>query len=251
MYGCEGVSMNESLPVQENPDAMRESLHRQILDAVSHDLKTPLATVIGSLEIYFQMAGKLAPEKIETLIKTALSESYRLDNFITNILDMAKLEGNQVKARPEPIDLARLINDCLTHLGPKRMNGKISLHRLGETAVNIDPTLLCRALNLVIENALKHTGKNPVIDIDYGVRDGRGFIRVRDQGPGIIAGKENEIFAKYTRFNRADHQNAGTGLGLAICRQIIKLLSGSVTAENQPNGGAAFTLDFPQSPAGQ
>lgn len=237
---------NNSPAPQKNFDEMREALHRQILDAVSHDLKTPLATIIGSLEIYSQMAEKLTPEKIELLVATALIEAHRLDSFITNILDMAKLEGDLVKVREEDCDMTHLINDCLARLGPRRLQGDISVKQAGhESIVHADPMLLCRAINLVLENAMKHAGKNPVIEIEYGVENGHGFINVRDHGPGIAEGKETEIFSKYTRFNRADRQNAGTGLGLAICRLVMKLLLGSIEVKNHPEGGAVFLLRFP------
>jgi len=78
-------------------DKIREDLHRQILSTVSHDLKTPLATIIGSLEIYQKMFEKLSPEKRQSLISASLSEAYRLDNFITNILDMTRLEAGAVR----------------------------------------------------------------------------------------------------------------------------------------------------------
>jgi len=237
---------------QKNFDEMREALHRQILDAVSHDLKTPLATIIGSLEIYSQMAEKLTPEKTKTLVSTALSEAYRLDNFITNILDMAKLEGDLVKVRAAACDMTRLINDCLTRLGPKRSQGNVSMKLVGSDAVvHIDPMLLCRAVNLVLENALKHAGKNPAIEIEYGIENGQGFVQVRDHGPGIADGKEIEIFSKYTRFNRGDQQNAGTGLGLAICRLVMKLLLGDIEVKNHPEAGAVFTLRFPANKSGE
>jgi K+-sensing histidine kinase KdpD len=237
---------NRSPAAQKNFDEMREGLHRQILDAVSHDLKTPLATIIGSLEIHSQMADRLTPEKTRTLVTTALGEAYRLDNFITNILDMAKLEGDMVKARAEDCDLTRLLNDSLTRLGPKRAQSNINMKPSGSgTVVFIDPMLLCRAVSLVLENAMKHAGKNPEIEIEYGVENDRGFVNVRDHGPGIAEDKLAEIFSKYTRFNRGDQQNAGTGLGLAICRLVMKLLAGSIEVKNHPDGGAVFMLGFP------
>jgi two-component system sensor histidine kinase KdpD len=238
--------MLKAQPLDDTVNKMREALHRQILDAVSHDLKTPLAAIIGSLEIYFQMQEKLSAEKSKTLVTTALTEAYRLDNFITNILDMAKLEGALVKVRAEPCDFTRLLNDCLSRLGPRRLQCNISTKLIGnEKYIHIDSTLLCRAINLVLENAMKHAGKNPVIFIEYGVENELGFVHVRDCGPGILQGKEKEIFSKYTRFHNADHQNAGTGLGLAICRQLMGLLSGNIEVKNHPEGGAVFTLKFP------
>ena len=231
---------------ETNFNEMREKLHRQMLDAVSHDLKTPLSTVIGSLEIYHRMADKLSEDKKNVLLTTALSEAYRLDNFITNILDMAKLEGDNVSAKSENCNLTQMINDCLTRLGPKRQHCDISLKPSGNTVtVHIDPMLLARALSLVLENAAKHCGKTPTVEVEYGSDDNHAYIHVRDNGPGIPQGKEEEIFLKYTRIARADHQNAGTGLGLALCRKLMSLLSGQVGVKNHPGGGAVFSLTFP------
>ena len=233
-----------------NLDEIREMLHRQMLDAVSHDLKTPLSTMIGSLEIYKRMEDKLTPEKKTILINTALSEAYRLDHFITNILDMAKLEGDNVKIKPEKTNLTNLINDSLTRLGPRRNNCDIQLMPKGNVfELHIDPMLLSRALLLLLDNAAKHSGKSPVIHVEYGVDEKEGFISVRDHGPGIPEDKRDEIFEKYTRLAKADHQNAGTGLGLALSRKLITLLDGSVVTTNHKDGGAIFRLSFPAATA--
>lgn len=235
----------DSNTVSQNFDETREHIHRQMLAAVSHDLKTPLATVIGSLEIYTRMEDKLTKEKRAALINSALAEAYRLDNFITNILDMAKLESGMVKMRPERFDMTPLLQDCLKRLGPKRARADIKLRPAGDnTIITTDPMLLSRAAGLILENALRHAGKNPVIIIEYGWDEHTGFIRVHDNGPGIPLGKEDAIFSKYARFAKNDNQNAGTGLGLAICRQLMHLISGSVHVQNHPDGGAVFTLLF-------
>src|ERR1700721_2788036 len=86
-------------------DEERELLHRQILSSVSHDLKTPLASIIGSLEVFERMNDRLSEEQQKTLITVALREAYRLDNFITNILDMARLESGMVKQVPESVSI--------------------------------------------------------------------------------------------------------------------------------------------------
>ncbi len=234
-----------STPSSATFDETREQIHRQMLSAVSHDLKTPLATIIGSLEIYERMNEKLTPEKRAALINSALLEAYRLDNFISNILDMAKLENGMMKIHHAPCDLASLLRDCVTRLGPRRAKGDIQFPNISSVVVQSDPMLLGRAAGLVLENALKHAGANPTIWVEYGKIDGSAFIRVRDNGAGIPQGKEASIFSKYTRFSKTDQQNAGTGLGLAICREIMRSLDGEVRVENHPEGGAVFTLTFP------
>ena len=234
------------MPRKKNSEdfyAVRESIHREILSAVSHDLKTPLASIIGSLEVHEKLGSKLSAEKQEILLKTALSEAHRLDNFITNILDMARLENQMVRIKKEPLQLKGIISDCLIKLGYKVDSSNINVS--GEDVnIHSDSNLLCRALYLVVENAMKHAGDNPVIDVSYGGDEKDYFIRVKDNGPGIPDNKINEIFLKYTRITRKDPQNAGTGLGLAICRQIVTLLGGKVTAANIQKGGAVFDLKF-------
>ena len=227
-------------------DTGREEMHRRMLSAVSHDLKTPLATMIGSLEVYRRMDEKLTPEKRAALVRSALTEAYRLDNFITNILDMAKLEGGMVAVKSEACNLTSLLQDSLTRLGPRREKGKIELRLNGsEVSVYTDPMLLGRAAGLLLENALKHAGQQPVILVEYEVLGDHATIRVKDDGPGIPKGTEEAIFSKYTRLNKADQQNAGTGLGLAICKAIMDNLSGRVEVASGAAGGAAFTLTFP------
>ena len=238
--------MKKKSPPPENFDETREQIHRQMLSAVSHDLKTPLATIIGSLEIYNRMDEKLSREKQRSLVISALSEAYRLDNFISNILDMAKLESGMVQVNNEKCDLKSLLEDAITRLGPRRERGELRLQRIGSgSTVNTDPMLMGRAVQLLLENALRHTGKHPVVVVDYGIEGSKGVIRVRDNGPGIPRGQEKNIFSKYTRLGDSDTRNAGTGLGLAICQGIMRILSGEVKAENDTAGGAVFLLVFP------
>ncbi len=240
------IRTGENSTVSEEFAQARATLHRQMLSAISHDLKTPLATIIGSLEVHRRMGDRLTREKRDILLNSALGEAYRLDNFITNILDMARLEGSMVTPRPERCNIASLINDCIVRLGPKRHRCEITLMPIGDLLhAQIDPMLLGRAIGLLLENAMKHGGKTPVIEVEYGSDGPMFFIRIRDYGPGIPPGKEETIFSKYTRFAHSDRQNAGTGLGLAICRQLMHLLDGTVATENHPEGGALFTLSFP------
>ena len=235
---------SKSPPSDTNFDATREQIHRQILSAVSHDLKTPLATMIGSLEIYNRMEEKLTPEKRKILINSALHEAYRLDSFITNILDMAKFEGGMVPVRPSRTDLKSMLEDCLLRLGPQRERGEITLIPKGTLQLTTDNMMLSRAVNLLIDNAIKHAGPQAKVEITYGVENDEARIQVRDHGPGIPEHMQEHVFSKYTRLNKADQINAGTGLGLAICRQIMSSISGVVSVQNHPDGGAVFTLSL-------
>lgn len=224
----------------------RELLQRRVLSSVSHDLNTPLSCIIGSLEVFERTKAKLSADNQNTLIHTALKEAYRLDSFITNILDMARLESGMVKIKKEQCLLDLLLEDCLSMLG----------HRLGECEVIVkappvpfpivtDSLLLIRAICILLDNAAKYGPKNSVIHVEYEQVDEQTVIRIQDNGPGIPEAKIEEIFSKYARFDMQDHKHAGMGLGLPICLQIMRLLDGTVTAANLADGkGTVFTLAF-------
>ncbi len=230
-----------------SPEQERENLHRQILSSVSHDLKTPLASIIGSLEVYERMNGRLSLEQQQSLIGVALHEAYRLDNFITNILDMAKLENGMVKLRKEAVSINSLIEECIMRLGHRLKGSEVHIqHPENILVVETDSPLLGRVVCLLLDNAVKYGGAAPAITISFGHEEnGDGFIAISDTGPGVPQARLEEIFSKYTRFVRGDQQNAGTGLGLAISREIMRLLGGTVTAANAETGGMAFILRFP------
>ncbi|MDI7775644.1 ATP-binding protein [Asticcacaulis sp. EMRT-3] len=234
-------------------DEIREYLHRQMLSSVSHDLKTPLATIIGSLEVMTMLYDRLSEEKRKSLISSALTEAFRLDYFITNILDMAKFEADSVKPRFEAARLGQMIQDALARMGPLKTKGEI---RITATAardeLTTDPMLGSRAIGLVLHNAFKFGGRregrvteSPVIEVQYGVANGEGFVRIRDHGDGIPDSQQVAVFDKYMRLQKTDQQNAGTGLGLTICQSIMRLLGGRIEVANHPDGGAIFTLFYP------
>jgi two-component system sensor histidine kinase KdpD len=225
----------------------RERIHRQMLSSVSHDLKTPLASIIGSLEVYERMKDKLSQDKQFALIRVALQEAYRLDNFITNILDMAKLENGAVKPRWENTDIGTMLRNCLIRMSNRLQNTNVEIKSpSGPIEALTDPILLSRVICLVLDNAVKFGGIPPVIEVEFGRDEAdMGFIQIHDNGRGIPEAQAETIFSKYTRFAKEDQQNAGTGLGLAICREIMQILNGGICANVYPqNGGALVTLRF-------
>lgn len=227
-------------------DQERERLHRRILNPVAHDLKTPLACIIGSLEIYQRSKEKLSPLNQENLLATALQEAYRLDDLISNILDMARFEANAAPAVKKSCEMNQLVEDSRTSLGHRLNHCELNIKTVpGGFTVTTDPELLVRAIACILDNAAKYGPARPVIGIAYETASEQVVIRIQDNGPGIPESKLEEIFSKYTRFIPPGHPFAGTGLGLPICREIMRLLGGTVTAANLADGkGAVFTLAF-------
>lgn len=225
----------------------RERIQRQMFSAISHDLKTPLASIIGSLDIYMHTHDRLAPETRLFLLNTALQQAFRLDSFITNILDMSKLETGMVKPHRQVFDLLLMLQECILNLSPPLRNSGLNLREISEPiTVTSDRLLLHRVVFLLLDNAAKYGGRPCVINISYGADDeGFGYIHIHDNGKGIETARREEIFSKYTRFVKSDRQVAGTGLGLAISREIMHLLNGTVCVNNHKDGGSVFTLYFP------
>ena len=222
-------------------------MHQQMLSSVSHDLKTPLASVIGSLEIYQRLKNNLSEDKKVALITTALDEAHRLDQFISNILDMARLESGMLRLKPEPMAIDPLLKQAIQRVGSRSSQGQIRLiARSGVPEVHVDAPLISRALSLMIDNALKYgQPQKQAIEIRYDVTPYELHIEIEDSGPGIPESRHREVFDKYARITRQDNQIAGTGLGLSIARAIARHHNGELSLRNSVKGGAIFTLSLP------
>jgi two-component system sensor histidine kinase KdpD len=224
----------------------RERLRSMLLSSVSHDLKTPLASIIGSLSVYHSMRAKLPPERLEQLTQTALEEAQRLDSFITNILDMTRLESGSITYKMEWADPGELLLRVRKRMKTRLRGHAIHIHAPSEILeFEADVMMTEQVLENVLDNAIKYSPAGSDIDVSYGVASDGLFIEVRDRGQGIPLDKKDLVFDKYFRLKMEDSRVAGTGLGLAISRSIMESQKGTIEVENHPEGGAVFRLLFP------
>jgi two-component system sensor histidine kinase KdpD len=224
----------------------REKLRALLLSSVSHDLKTPLAAVIGALSVYQTMGEKLPEEHRSTLLTTALEEAQRLDNFITNILDMTRLESGAVQFRAEWVSVEELMRKVERRMKARLRNHVLTIHSPKTSAeIHIDSTSIEQVLQNLLDNAVKYTRQGTQLELSAETDGSQLLIHLRDHGDGIPPGKLAAIFDKYERIKKTDSQVAGTGLGLSISRIIMHAQGGTVEAANHPKGGAVFTLTFP------
>lgn len=226
----------------------REKLRSMLLSSVSHDFKTPLAGIVGALSVYRNLGERLTQQKRDELIETAIDEAQRLDNFITNILDMTRLETGNITFKKEWHNIEDILEKVI-----QRMQLRCRQHHLvimpSPIAIEarMDLLMTSQAIQNVIDNACKYTAAGTQIEISCRVDESVGCLcEIRDFGPGIPTEKAHLIFDKYTRLHKKDSQVAGTGLGLAIARAIMEAQNGRVTAANHPQGGAIFTLCLPE-----
>lgn len=239
----ESTDMKEESRVRDE----REKLRTSLLSSVSHDLKTPLAAILGSLSVHRSMYDKLPETQRRELTDAALTEAQRLDSFITNILDLAKIESGAVKFKRQwqtPEDLINRVK--------KRMRMRFEHHTLivhnpaSAVEIEIDPVISEQALLNVFDNAIKYTPVGSIIEVRMETTDQYFKIEVRDHGKGIPDEEYERIFDKYTRLQRQDHQVAGTGLGLALARAAMRGQGGDITVRTHDKGGAVFALCWPQ-----
>ena len=227
----------------------REKLRSMLLSSVSHDLKTPLASIAGALNIYHKQGDRLSPDKRQMLIETALQETERLDSFITNILDMTRLESGKIEFKQDWYDAQSFIRDVMKRLDHRLRQHKVVIHPhpVKNIEVYMDLMMLEQVLQNILDNACKYTLPGTTIEIHCGGEEDKEFYcAVRDNGGGLPPEKLERVFDKYARLQKKDSQVAGTGLGLAISKAIMEAHGGSITAANHPEMGAVFTLRLPK-----
>jgi two-component system, OmpR family, sensor histidine kinase KdpD len=225
--------------------ARTEEMRSGLLSAVSHDLRTPLASITGAATTLRDRAA-LDPGTRAELLATICEESDRLTRLVSNLLDMTRLESGTVEVDREWLPAEEVIGAALTRtealLGDRPVNIEISPDL---PQVNVDPVLVEQLLVNLLENAVKHTPAGSGVDVRATRADaGTGVnLEIADSGPGIAPGEEERIFERFYR--GAGSRPPGAGLGLAICRAIARAHGATLRASNRPGGGAVFRLGLP------
>jgi two-component system sensor histidine kinase KdpD len=222
-----------------------ESLRNSLLAGISHDLRTPLAAIVGAASSLAEDNARLAPEAQRELARTIYDEGQRMTTLANNILDMARLDAGGVKLNREWYPLEEIVGGVLTRL-QARLEGRPVRIDLPEDAplVKLDAVLIEQVLMNLLENALKYTPAGSAIEIAARVGAGEVEVSVADEGPGIPRGLEERLFDKFYRAS-PERAQSGVGLGLTICRAIVEAHGGSIRAENRYPHGAAFRFTLP------
>lgn len=218
----------------------RDRLRAALLSSVSHDLRTPLTAVIAAAA---ELHHGVTPE----LIGTIEGEAQRLNRFVANLLDMARVEAGALKLNVEAIDLSDAVTGA-AHDARRALEGhEVRLEVPPDLPlVRADPQLLHHCLLNLLDNAGRYGEPGTEIVIEGRNRFGDLRLAVLDHGPGLPPGREGEVFETFTRFEGSDRAIGGTGLGLAIVKAFADAMGMSVEAANRTDGkGAVFTLIFP------
>jgi two-component system sensor histidine kinase KdpD len=227
--------------------AETDRLRSALLTSISHDLKTPLAAVLGTAGTLRNLSDQLSEAQKADLLATIIDESERLNRFIANLLDMTRLESGAVVPNAALHDPGEIVGTALN-----RATKILARHRVevdlaaGLPMLQLDAVLFEQVLFNLLDNAAKYAPAETTIRI-RGWQDGQSVcLQVIDEGGGIPPGDLERIFDKFYRVQKGDQVRAGTGLGLAISRGFVEALHGTITAANRADrSGAAFTIRLP------
>ena len=227
--------------------AETERLRAALLTSLSHDLRTPLASILGAVTSLRKYRDVLPAREQEELTATIQEEAERLSRFVANLLDMTKIESGGIELDRQPVDIHEVVAAALHRVG-----GMVAKHRIAVDLeenlpmLNLDAMLFEQVLVNLLDNAAKYAPDGSLITIRARRSFGTIALEIMDEGPGIPEDRLELVFEKFHRVKHGDRQRAGTGLGLAICRGFVDALGGKIAAVNRSDrSGAVFTIAFP------
>jgi two-component system, OmpR family, sensor histidine kinase KdpD len=221
-----------------------ERLRNSLLSSVSHDLRTPLATITGAVTTILDDGTRVEEQTRRELLESVREEADRLNRLVQNLLEMTRLESGTLQLRKELHPLEEVVGAALgrlsTRLGDRRVTTRVPPDL---PLVPIDDVLIEQVLVNLVDNALKYTPAGSPIEIIATATDLAVTVEVADRGPGLPPGEETKVFEKFYRAHRESER--GAGLGLAICRGIVRAHGGRIWAQNLPGSGVAFLFTLP------
>ena len=224
--------------------AETERMRNSLLSSVSHDLRTPLATIIGASSGLLDGADRLDPAMRRDLVRSIHGEASHLDRLVNSLLDMTRLESGAVTIRKEPQPLDGVLGAALQRLEALLRDRPVRVDLPADLPlVPIDAVLVEQVFLNLLDNAARYSPAGSPMDVSAEVAGLAVVVEVSDRGAGFAPGDEQRAFEKFYRGHSA--QVRGVGLGLAICRAIVELHGGNITAENRPGGGATIRFTLP------
>jgi two-component system, OmpR family, sensor histidine kinase KdpD len=229
--------------------AETERMRNSLLSSVSHDLRTPLATIIGASSGLLEGGERLSAMTRRDLIRSIHGEASHLDRLVNGLLEMTRLESGAVTIKAEPQSLDGVVGAALQRLDALLRDRIVHVSLPPDLPLMpIDALLMEQVFLNLLDNAARYSPPGAPIDIAASAVGVKVVVEVSDRGPGFAPGEEARAFEKFYRGRPSGVR--GVGLGLAICRAILQAHGGTISAENRPGGGATirFTLPRDESP---
>jgi signal transduction histidine kinase len=227
----------------------QESVRRDLVANVSHDLRTPLASLRGYLETLMIKGDSLPPEEQKMYLAIATQQTERLARLVAELFELAKLEAKDVSVQAESFPVSELIQDVVQKFELDAKQRQLAIRAEVEADlpfVTADIALVERVLQNLIDNALHHTPAGGTVSVAARVRGREVAVTVADTGSGISKDHLPHIFERLYRADKSrDSRSGGAGLGLAIARQIVELHGGRIAVESELGRGTTFSFSLP------
>ena len=241
--------------IQDKSRQLAEGSERksQFLASMSHELRTPLNAIIGLTEMMITHAARFGTDKAQEPLRRVNAAGTHLLSLINEVLDLSKIEAGKLELNPEPVNLARLIDDVIGtagQLAEKNKNRLIVEAQEDLGSLNADSMRLKQILLNLLSNACKFTKEGEVALRVRRVAGGRDWVElaVADTGIGLTAEQQAKLFQEFTQADSLTARRyGGTGLGLALSRKLARLMGGDVTVASEPGEGSVFTVRLPGS----
>ena len=247
----ENVRLFDEIQDKSRQLEMASQHKSQFLSSMSHELRTPLNAIIGLTEMMVTHAARFGTEKAQEPLRRVRGAGTHLLGLINQVLDLSKIEAGKLELSPEPVNLARLIDDVIgtaRQLAEQNKNRLIVENQEGLGPLTVDPMRLRQILLNLLSNACKFTKEGEVALRVRKVVDGSNWIEfaVSDSGIGMTPQQQAKVFEEFTQADASTaRQYGGTGLGLAITRKLAQMMGGDVVVASEPGKGSVFTVRLP------
>lgn len=226
-----------------------EVLKDEFIGMVSHEIKTPLTVIIGSL--YTVLSEGLTREDRRQLVENALSGAEELAGIVENLLELSRSRANQLVLKKEQADMGEVASEVV-----RKLSGKSAIHHLVMDMqrqlppVEVDRVRVERLLNNLIDNAIKYSPEGGEVRISARIENDNLVVGVKDQGPGISKVNQAKLFGRFQRLGKSGVTGIpGIGLGLHVCRLLVEAHGGRIWVESEPGCGTAFCFTVPVAKA--
>lgn len=232
---------------QEHQQDVKDSslkLYNTLLNSLSHELRTPISTIIGATDNLQTDNNKLSEQNRAELIGEISKAAVRLNSQVENLLNMSRLESGVIQAKKDWCDVNELVHDVVNRLKESSPDRVINISiKENFPLVKLDFGLMEQVLHNLIHNAIQYIPGYAVITVRAVCVNHKLILVVEDNGSGFPDGEKEKVFEKFYRLKNSD--TGGTGLGLSIVKGFVEAHGGTIRLENMPEGGARFTIEIP------
>jgi two-component system OmpR family sensor kinase len=236
--------------IEKQMEELRKSdaLRRELIANVSHDLRTPLATLQGYIETLLIKEDRLTEEERQQYLEIAIRHCKRLSKLVTELLDLAKLDSHEIVLQREPFNLGELVQDVVQKFQLRAKEKQINIVtkvQEGLPFAHADIALIERVLENLMENAIHYTPRDGHINLVLTPEGENISVKVSDTGPGIPAEELPHIFNRFYQLDKSRKAEKHSGLGLAITKRILDLHERSIEVTSTPRSGTTFSFHLP------